>query len=98
MSDSAAAAVVDVQTINTRRGKVKIDFIDDRNKRNITFSKRKQGLMKKFHELTKLTGTEGLCLVVSDSGHIYTFATPKLNPIIHEQAGRDLIYRCLSPQ
>ena len=41
-----------------------------------------------------LTGTQILLLVASESGHVYTFATPKLKPIIsnHER----LIQQCLN--
>ncbi len=31
------------------RRKIKIEFIDDKSRRQITFSKRKAGLMKKVH-------------------------------------------------
>ncbi|EPR80121.1 MADS domain protein [Spraguea lophii 42_110] len=76
------------------RKKIKMAFIEGKNKRSVTFSKRKKGIMKKAYELNILTGTEILLLVASESGHVYTFATPKLKPIIanHE----NLIQQCLN--
>jgi len=40
------------------RVKIKIELIQDRQKRCTTFSKRKAGLMKKSHELATLTGSQ----------------------------------------
>ena len=40
------------------RVKIKIEFIQDKQKRCTTFSKRKAGLMKKSHELATLTGSQ----------------------------------------
>jgi hypothetical protein len=42
-----------------------------------------------------LTGAEVLLLVASQAGHVYTFATPRLQPIISEPRGRDLIQHLL---
>ncbi|KAI9139845.1 hypothetical protein BKA69DRAFT_1019563, partial [Paraphysoderma sedebokerense] len=78
------------------RRKIKIEYIGDKNKRNITFSKRKAGLMKKAYELSTLTGTELLLLVASETGHVYSFATPKLQRIITEDEGKGLIQSCLN--
>lgn len=38
------------------RRKINIEFIKDKSKRHITFSKRKAGIMKKAYELSTLTG------------------------------------------
>lgn len=83
----------------TKRGgrrKVKIEFIPDKSRRQITFSKRKAGLMKKAYELTTLTGTQALLLVASETGHVYTFATPKLQPFVTLPEGKNLIQSCLN--
>jgi len=81
-----------------RRGrrKIKIEFIKDKSRRHITFSKRKGGIMKKAYELTTLTGTQALLLVASETGHVYTFATPKLQPLITKPEGKNLIQSCLN--
>jgi hypothetical protein len=79
-----------------RRRKIKIEYIKDKSKRHITFSKRKGGIMKKVYELSTLTGTQALLLVASETGHVYTFATPKLQPLITKIEGKNLIQACLN--
>merc|ERR1712137_1386903 len=76
--------------------KINIEFIEDKSRRNITFSKRKAGIIKKAYELSTLTGTQVLLLVASETGHVYTFATPKLQPIITRPEGKQLIQSCLN--
>lgn len=78
------------------RRKIKIEFIEDKSRRQITFSKRKAGIMKKAYELTTLTGTQALLLIASETGHVYTFATSKLQPFVTHQEGKALIQRCLN--
>ncbi|ODO00013.1 hypothetical protein I350_06633 [Cryptococcus amylolentus CBS 6273] len=48
---------------DTQRRKIKIEYISDKSRRHITFSKRKAGIMKKAYELSILTGTQVLLLV-----------------------------------
>jgi len=79
-----------------RRGRVKIEFIQNKSKRHTTFSKRKSGLMKKVYELTTLTGSQALLLICSEGGHVYTFATPKLQPLVTTSEGKGLIQNCLN--
>jgi len=52
--------------------------------------------MKKAYELTTLTGTQALLLVASETGHVYTFATPKLQPFVTLPEGKNLIQTCLN--
>lgn len=96
------------------RRKISIQFIENKSRRHITFSKRKAGIMKKVcsvllavtlvacapcpscslaqaYELATLTGTQVLLLVASETGHVYTFATPKLQPLITNPDGKNLI-------
>eukprot|EP00002_Diphylleia_rotans_P036654 TRINITY_DN80_c0_g4_i1.p1 TRINITY_DN80_c0_g4~~TRINITY_DN80_c0_g4_i1.p1 ORF type:complete len:227 (-),score=30.61 TRINITY_DN80_c0_g4_i1:293-973(-) len=80
----------------TGRRKILIEFIEDKSRRHITFSKRKAGIMKKAYELSTLTGTQVLLLVASETGHVYTFATPKLQPLITKPEGKNLIQACLN--
>lgn len=52
-----------------------------------------------FHqafELSTLTGTQVMLLVASETGHVYTFATPKLQPMITSERGKALIQTCLN--
>lgn len=78
------------------RRKIKIELIEDKSRRHITFSKRKLGIMKKAWELATLTGTQVLLLVASETGHVYTFATPKLQPLITKPEGKNMIQACLN--
>ncbi|KAG2175556.1 hypothetical protein INT43_001203, partial [Umbelopsis isabellina] len=100
----------------TGRRKIKIEFIEDKSRRHITFSKRKAGIMKKkyanplpgltdklyflkrnqAYELSTLTGTQVLLLVVSETGLVYTFTTPKLQPLVTKPEGKNLIQTCLN--
>ncbi|GAA5897867.1 hypothetical protein JCM6882_005099 [Rhodosporidiobolus microsporus] len=83
------------------RRKISIEFIEEKSKRHITFSKRKAGIMKKAYELSTLTGTQVLLLVVSESGWVYTFTTDKFKPLVKEDEngqlsqGQKLIAACL---
>ncbi|KAK4649478.1 transcription factor of the MADS box [Podospora bellae-mahoneyi] len=78
------------------RRKIEIKFISDKSRRHITFSKRKAGIMKKAYELSVLTGTQVLLLVVSETGLVYTFTTPKLQPLVTKSEGKNLIQACLN--
>src|SRR3989338_6267241 len=86
----------DTQQPRLGRRRVPIKFITDRNRRQISFSKRKAGIMKKAFELSILTGTEVLLLITSETGHVYTFASPKFRSLIKQSKGRDLIQACLN--
>ena len=43
-----------------------------------------------------LTGTQVLLLVVSETGLVYTFTTPKLQPLVTKSEGKNLIQACLN--
>ncbi|KAL7417831.1 SRF-type transcription factor (DNA-binding and dimerization domain)-domain-containing protein, partial [Mrakia frigida] len=82
------------------RRKIQISYIEDKARRHITFSKRKAGIMKKAFELSTLTGTQVLLLVVSETGLVYTFTTSKLQPLVTREEGKNLIqvslvWRCV---
>ncbi|KAJ3324292.1 hypothetical protein HDV06_000331 [Boothiomyces sp. JEL0866] len=82
------------------KGKQKIDieYIQMKQRRQITFYKRKSGLIKKSHELHTLTGSEVLLLMVSETGHIYTYATDKLQPMISQPDSQAFIQSCLQQE
>lgn len=83
------------KNINNRR-KIRIEYISDRSKRHITFSKRKFGIMKKAFELHTLTGTQVLLVIASETGHVYSYATDKLEPVIKSPEGQAMIQKCLN--
>ncbi|CAB3397487.1 unnamed protein product [Caenorhabditis bovis] len=78
------------------RVKIKMEYIGNKLRRYTTFSKRKTGIMKKAFELSTLTGTQVMLLVASETGHVYTYATKKLQPMINSEAGKALIQTCLN--
>ncbi|XP_016149362.1 serum response factor-like [Sinocyclocheilus grahami] len=51
---------------------------------------------EKAYEPFTLTGTQVLLLVASETGHVYTFATRKLQPMITSETGKALIQTCLN--
>ena len=53
-------------------------------------------LFLKAYELSTLTGTQVMLLVASETGHVYTFATRKLQPMITSESGKALIQTCLN--
>ena len=72
------------------RRKIEIEYIEDKIRRHITFSKRKAGISKKAYELSRLTGAQVLLLISSERGQIYSFATPKLQPVRRAPRGDTL--------
>jgi len=48
------------------------------------------------YELSTLTGTQVLLLVVSETGLVYTFTTAKLQPLVTQPEGKNLIQACLN--
>lgn len=48
-------------------------------------------LLGQAYELSVLTGTQVLLLVVSETGLVYTFTTPKLQPLVTKPEGKNLI-------
>lgn len=80
---------------NMARKKIKIEYIKDKSRRHITFTKRRAGIMKKAYELSTLTGTEILLLISSETGHVYSYSTEKFKPLVCSQEGQDVIKSCL---
>ncbi|KAL6121517.1 hypothetical protein NUSPORA_01548 [Nucleospora cyclopteri] len=85
-----------VENISRERSgkkKIKLEYINKKAKRGVTFSKRKKGIMKKAFELSVLTGADILLVVANENGHVYTYATNKLKPVLTRQ--ETLIKDCL---
>uniref|UniRef100_A0A5B6YXS2 Putative MADS-box domain protein n=1 Tax=Davidia involucrata TaxID=16924 RepID=A0A5B6YXS2_DAVIN len=57
------------------RGKVQLKRIEDSNSRQVTFSKRRSGLMKKALELSVLCDVEVALFVFSGRGRLYEFCS-----------------------
>ncbi|MED6106880.1 Agamous-like MADS-box protein agl21 [Stylosanthes scabra] len=63
------------------RGKIAIERIDDTTNRQVTFSKRRTGLMKKARELSILCDAEIGLIVFSCTGKLYEFASTSMKSI-----------------
>ncbi|RRT75404.1 hypothetical protein B296_00025116 [Ensete ventricosum] len=59
------------------RGKIAIRRIDDTTSRQVTFSKRRNGLLKKAKELAILCDAEVGVVVFSSTGRLYEFASTR---------------------
>ncbi|KAI0495611.1 hypothetical protein KFK09_021913 [Dendrobium nobile] len=58
------------------RGKIEIKRIENTSNRQVTFSKRRGGLLKKAHELAVLTDARIGLIVYSASGKLYQYQSP----------------------
>ncbi|KAI3973959.1 hypothetical protein MKX01_030535 [Papaver californicum] len=56
--------------------KIEIKKIEDRKKRNVAFTKRRNGLFKKAHDLCLRTGANISMIVFSPGGKPFTFGCP----------------------
>ncbi|KAL2491653.1 Agamous-like MADS-box protein AGL15 [Abeliophyllum distichum] len=57
------------------RGKIEIKKIENVNSRQITFSKRRTGLLKKAHELAVLCEAEVAVIIFSNTGKLFEFSS-----------------------
>lgn len=59
------------------RGKTQIKRIENATSRQVTFSKRRNGLLKKAFELSVLCDAEVALIIFSSSGKLYEFASSR---------------------
>ncbi|KAF7843048.1 MADS-box transcription factor 23-like isoform X1 [Senna tora] len=64
------------------RGKIAIRRIDNSTSRQVTFSKRRSGLLKKARELSILCDAEVGLIVFSSSGKLYDYASTSMKSVI----------------
>ncbi|MCL7048761.1 hypothetical protein MKW94_003163 [Papaver nudicaule] len=64
------------------RRRIEITKIEDRQKRNVTFTKRRQGLFKKAAELSRFTGADVSIIVFSPGGNPFTFSSSPSNDLL----------------
>jgi hypothetical protein len=60
-----------------RRGRVELRRIEDRVSRQMRFSKRRAGLLKKAFELSLLCDAEVALLVFSPAGKLYEYSSTR---------------------
>ena len=59
------------------RGKIEIKKIENANSRQVTFSKRRSGLLKKAHELAVLCDAEVALIIFSSTGRLFEFSSSR---------------------
>nr|GMC83556.1 MADS-box transcription factor 23-like [Ipomoea batatas] len=64
------------------RGKIVIRRIDNSTSRQVTFSKRRNGLLKKAKELSILCDAEVGLIIFSSTGKLYDFASTSMKSVI----------------
>uniref|UniRef100_F6H467 MADS-box domain-containing protein n=1 Tax=Vitis vinifera TaxID=29760 RepID=F6H467_VITVI len=57
------------------RGKFQLKRIENKNNRQVTFSKRRSGMMKKAHELSILCDVDLALIIFSARGRLYEFCS-----------------------
>lgn len=60
------------------RGKIEVKKIENNTRRQVTFSKRRSGLVKKTHELSVLCDAQIGLIVFSTKGKLTEYCTPSL--------------------
>ncbi|XP_057991758.1 MADS-box transcription factor ANR1-like isoform X2 [Hevea brasiliensis] len=64
------------------RGKIAIRRIDNPTSRQVTFSKRRSGLLKKARELSILCDAEVGVIIFSSNSKLYDYANTSMNSVI----------------
>ncbi|EXC01182.1 MADS-box transcription factor 27 [Morus notabilis] len=64
------------------RGKIVIRRIDNSTSRQVTFSKRRNGLLKKAKELAILCDAEVGVMIFSSTGKLYDFSSTSMKAVI----------------
>nr|AGV31156.1 A-class MADS-box protein [Allium cepa]ARO86288.1 MADS box protein [Allium cepa] len=73
------------------RGRVQLKRIENKINRQVTFSKRRNGLMKKAHEISVLCDAEVALIVFSSKGKLYEYSTDSSMEKILERYERHCI-------
>ncbi|XP_059631228.1 MADS-box transcription factor 23-like [Cornus florida] len=71
------------------RGKIVIRRIDNSTSRQVTFSKRRSGLLKKARELAILCDAEVGVIIFSSTGKLYDFASTSMESIIEQYKSKE---------
>ncbi|KAE9614172.1 hypothetical protein Lal_00016786 [Lupinus albus] len=76
------------------RGKTQMKRIENETSRQVTFSKRRNGLLKKAFELSVLCDAEVALMVFSTRGKLYEFSSSSINKTVerYQKKVKDLSY------
>ncbi|QCE02332.1 MADS-box transcription factor [Vigna unguiculata] len=70
------------RTSNSRRSKIEMKEVEQRNRRCVTFSKRKLGLFNKLTELSLLCRAETALIIISQNGNVYSCGYPTTDAVL----------------
>lgn len=76
------------------RSKIKIKRIENANNRQVTFSKRQGGLLKKAHDLSVLCDAEVAVIIFSSKGKVFDFANPNMRSILDRYSQHNGVVGC----
>ncbi|KGN46229.2 MADS-box protein SOC1 [Cucumis sativus] len=79
------------------RGKTQMRLIENATSRQVTFSKRRNGLMKKAFELSVLCDAEVALIIFSPRGKLYEFASTSMQATIERYRKRAKAKEALDP-
>ncbi|PIA46450.1 hypothetical protein AQUCO_01500177v1 [Aquilegia coerulea] len=68
------------------REKIQIKKIDNTTARQVTFSKRRRGLLKKAHELSILCDAEVALIIFSATGKLFEYSSSSMGEILERQS------------
>ncbi|MCO5550622.1 hypothetical protein L7F22_004111 [Adiantum nelumboides] len=75
------------RSIGTSRGKIQIRPIENTTSRQVTFSKRRSGLLKKAHELSVLCDAEIALVIFSSTGKLFEYSSSRYHTV-NEKKGK----------
>ncbi|KAK9152521.1 hypothetical protein Sjap_000001 [Stephania japonica] len=79
------------------RGKIEIKRIENTTNRQVTFCKRRNGLLKKAYELSVLCDAEVALIVFSNRGRLYEYANDSVKKTIDRYKRANAVPRALCP-
>ncbi|KAJ7298802.1 hypothetical protein O6H91_Y405100 [Diphasiastrum complanatum] len=59
------------------RGRIEIKRIENATSRQVTFSKRRRGILKKAHELSVLCDAQVVLIIFSSTGKLFEYASSR---------------------
>ena len=74
---------VERETKKMGRGRVELKRIENKINRQVTFAKRRNGLLKKAYELSVLCDAEVALIIFSNRGKLYEFSSTSRYLYIH---------------
>ncbi|RYR06792.1 hypothetical protein Ahy_B05g074110 [Arachis hypogaea] len=64
------------------RGKIEMKRIENATSRQVTFSKRRSGLLKKAHELSVLCDAQIALIIFSQSGRLFEYSNQRMEQML----------------